>query len=85
MNKYEIKMNFQIEWQDLCKRNLESTGDIGSCVLGASVIIEGMEIEAWDVTRAQGSLVWEDGLEELMQKYRDKYGVSIRYNPGNMD
>jgi hypothetical protein len=72
-------------WKALCRKNFEKTGDIGTCVLGARLEQNGVKvIDASHVSPAQGSLVWETGLDKLLKAFNKKYGTNVRYYEGMM-
>ena len=82
-------------WRDRCQAYLDKNGDQGTCVLGAGITIEYLPprcrtpcantiIEASEICAAQGSLVWEDSIKEVLS-YLEGRGVEARYNPGRMD
>jgi hypothetical protein len=82
-------------WRDRCQTYLDKNGDMGTCVLGAGIVIDYLGprcrtprrktiIAVSQVCNAQGSLVWEDSVKEVVE-YLKSRGVEAHYAPGNMD
>jgi hypothetical protein len=82
-------------WQKRCDEYIRRYGDNGTCVLGAGIsvyyipkrcrkAISGRIITQNDVTNAQGSLVWEKSVDEVIGFLKTN-GIECFYNPGNMD
>jgi hypothetical protein len=82
-------------WRDRCQKYLDTQGDRGTCVLGAGIEIyylpkrcrfpkSKMVIPVYQVVAAQGSLVWEESVEDILAHLKSK-GVEASYNPGRMD
>ena len=82
-------------WRDRCQEYLDKNGDQGTCVLGAGISVHylgprcrrpssKMIIEACEVCRAQGSLVWEKSVDEVLAYLKSK-GIEAWYSPGFMD
>jgi hypothetical protein len=73
-------------WKALCAANFAEMGDYGTCVLGAGLEANGVQIvAAHDVCPAQGCCVWEKGLHDLYDAFNAKHGTTVRYNAGMMD
>jgi len=82
-------------WRDRCKTYLDTNGDQGTCVLGAGIYVYYLAprcraprphtiIWVTDVCFAQGSLVWEDSVKEVLGYLRAQ-GIEARYDAGRMD
>ena len=82
-------------WRGRCAEYVRKHGDKGTCVMGASIGIElllrGRKnpishtlINVSDICYAQGSLVWEDSVDEMLTLLRDAF-PSVQYNPGSMN
>ncbi len=74
-------------WARRCLGVLGERGDDGTCVLGAGIAdakTGQLLIRAADVTPAQGSLVWERHVEEVLA-FLAEAGIAARYVPGVMD
>jgi hypothetical protein len=82
-------------WRVQCQEYLDKNGDQGTCVLGAGIYVYHLApncrtprpktiIEVYEVCRAQGSLVWEDSVKEILEYLRQS-GIDARYAAGNMD
>lgn len=82
-------------WAEICERNFAEFGDEGSCVIGAGIVVDYcgprcrtakdyMIIRAGEVSRAQGSLNWEHGKNEVLA-FLKQNGVDARYDCGRMD
>ena len=82
-------------WRDRCQTYMNKNGDTGSCVMGAGIKIDYlaprcrnrrnlMIISASEVCNAQGSLVWEDSVKEVVEYLKSK-GIEAYYASGIMD
>lgn len=82
-------------WAERCAEYVKNYGDRGTCVLGAGIEIDFipprcrtprrmMLISASSVCNAQGSIVWEDSKDEIINFLREN-GIECRYAWGNMD
>ena len=78
-------------WKQSCDKYRALNGDKGSCVRGAGIVVyinskfEKQEIIGqYEVTSAQGSLVWEAGVEQAVQFLRD-HNLDCFYDYGRMD
>lgn len=82
-------------WAEKCEAYVKENGDVGSCVIGAGIEIEVIPkgcrkprrqivISNHDVTRVQGSCVWEASQREVVQFLKDK-GIECRFNYGILD
>jgi len=82
-------------WTRLCAETYARRGDIGSCVLGAGLQVRYAAprkrsysfktiITASEVCCAQGSLVWEESVKEVIEFLKEN-GIEASYNPGYMD
>lgn len=74
-------------WEKLCEKNFKEIGDKGSCVIGACLKNGNGEelIYAHDVSPAQGSIVWEIGLEEMLKEFNEEFDTKVHYHWGMMD
>lgn len=85
MNSEQIK-ELKNRWTNLCNQNYEKMGDVGTCVLGAGLSLNGVVIiSTWDVCRVQGNLVWETGLDQLLNDFNLEFKTNIIYEYGCMD
>lgn len=83
-------------WSARCDAYLKKHGDQGSCVLGAGIAVpyvghKGKQyakriiISAWSATNAQGSLVWEESVNDIIA-FLEQNGVQgCTYLCGRMD
>jgi len=92
---WEWTYRAQKMWIHICKENIEKYGNIGTCVLGAGIYInlipkgkrkprKYLIIESSEATNYQGSIIWEDGVEDVL-KFLKKYDIEADYHPGRMD
>lgn len=91
----EVRREAMLLWKQRCEQYLGERGDQGSCVLGAGIVHEDAPydwpdwdkdyiVHASDITGAQGSLVWEQSVDEVVAWLRN-CGVPARYHAGRMD
>jgi hypothetical protein len=82
-------------WRLRCEEYFDKHGDVGTCVLGAGIAVHFLSdvkkiskvliiISQHDVSHAQGSVVWEDGVGEVVY-YLNKLGLDCYYFAGRMD
>lgn len=82
----EQVVELKSRWKKLCESNFSAKGDAGTCVLGAALKEGDRElVSQHDVTGAQGCLVWEVGLSDMLEKFNAEFGTSVRYYSGWMD
>ena len=83
-------------WAARCAAYMAANGDTGSCVLGAGIgfkyreagcrsIVRKTLIPAHEVTGAQGSLVWEESVNEFVEVLKAAGLASAFYECGRMD
>jgi hypothetical protein len=82
-------------WKRQCDKYISEHGDQGTCVLGAGIEVwylaprcrihrTHMIISQHQVTGAQGSLVWEASVNEVLAFLKSE-GIIAFYNQGRMD
>lgn len=69
-------------WEARCAEYVAKHGDQGSCVIGAAIVIGSVRYSP--PTGAQGSLVWEDSVKDVLGFLRE-HGIDAYYDPGSMD